>query len=80
MPFDPEANGPDFIEGTLDITACNDTNRADIFVVGHDVASGTEPQLALITRLDNLGKGASGAAIQSMNLALGFPESTGLKN
>ena len=30
------------------------------------------------SRLDNLGKGASGAAVQNMNLALGLPEDTGL--
>ena len=35
-------------------------------------------KVALIARFDNLGKGASGAAIQNMNLALGVPEDTGL--
>lgn len=58
--------------GFLDITACNGTNRADSFVFGHDA------QIAVITRLDNLGKGASGAAVQSMNLMLGLPETTAL--
>jgi N-acetyl-gamma-glutamyl-phosphate reductase len=33
----------------------------------------------LISRLDNLGKGASGAAVQSMNLHLGFDEAAGLE-
>ena len=28
--------------------------------------------------MDNLGKGASGAAVQNMNIMLGFPEETGL--
>jgi len=32
----------------------------------------------VVTRLDNLGKGASGAAVQCMNLALGFDEAAGL--
>jgi N-acetyl-gamma-glutamyl-phosphate reductase len=32
----------------------------------------------VVTRLDNLGKGASGAAVQCMNLALGFEEGAGL--
>ncbi|MDH5560295.1 MAG: N-acetyl-gamma-glutamyl-phosphate reductase, partial [Deltaproteobacteria bacterium] len=32
----------------------------------------------LVARLDNLGKGASGAAIQNINLMLGINESTGL--
>jgi N-acetyl-gamma-glutamyl-phosphate reductase len=72
MPFDPSATGKDLDEGTLDIRACNETNRADIFVFGHD------DQIAVITRLDNLGKGASGAAVQCMNLAIGAPEDTGL--
>jgi N-acetyl-gamma-glutamyl-phosphate reductase len=35
-------------------------------------------RITLIARFDNLGKGASGAAIQNMNLALGVPEDTGL--
>lgn len=39
---------------------------------------GNREQAALIARLDNLGKGASGAAVQNMNLMLGFPETAGL--
>jgi N-acetyl-gamma-glutamyl-phosphate reductase len=73
MPFDPEAQeGLD--EGFFDITACNHTNRADLFVFGNSGG-----QVALLCRLDNLGKGASGAAIQSMNLLLGCEEQTGLR-
>ena len=56
----------------FDIQACNDTNRVDLFVFGRD------DQIMLISRLDNLGKGASGAAVQSMNLHLGVDESLGL--
>ena len=59
-------------EGYFDIQACNDTNRVDIVVFGN------ETQLVLMARLDNLGKGASGAAVQSMNVHLGLDESTGL--
>ena len=59
--------------GFFDVQACNDTNRADIFVFGH------EEQVMLTLRLDNLGKGASGAAIQSMNLHLGLDEGLGLE-
>jgi N-acetyl-gamma-glutamyl-phosphate reductase len=70
QPLDPEAK---LDEGQFDITACNNTNRADIFVLGND------QQIVLLTRLDNLGKGASGAAIQSMNLLMGIPETTALK-
>ena len=58
--------------GFLDVQACNDTNRADIGVFGHD------GQVLVITRLDNLGKGASGSAIQCMNIHLGLDEGTGL--
>jgi N-acetyl-gamma-glutamyl-phosphate reductase len=76
MPFDPEGMaGLD--EGQLDIMACNGTNRADIFVFGHEGGTG-DGQVVVITRLDNLGKGASGAAVQCMNLALGMEEGTGL--
>jgi N-acetyl-gamma-glutamyl-phosphate reductase len=69
MPF--AAN--DFLdEGQLVPTECNKTNRADIFVFGHD------EQAVIAVRLDNLGKGASGAAVQNLNLMLGRPEETGL--
>ena len=56
----------------FDVQACNDTNRVDIFVFTRD------DQVMLIARMDNLGKGASGAAVQSMNLHLGIDEATGL--
>lgn len=59
-------------DGYLDIEACNNTNRIDILV------SGNENQILLTARFDNLGKGASGAAIQNMNLMLGLEEKTGL--
>ena len=39
---------------------------------------GNEERILLVSRFDNLGKGASGAAIQNMNLVLGVPEETGL--
>lgn len=57
-------------DGAVDITACNDTNKAEIFVFGND-QKGTA---VVMTRIDNLGKGASGAAIQNMNIMLGFAE------
>jgi len=56
----------------FDVQACNDTNRVDIFVFANDT------QAILMARLDNLGKGASGAAVQSMNVHLGVDESLGL--
>jgi len=40
--------------------------------------NGNEKQLMLTARLDNLGKGASGAAVQNMNLMLSFEETKGL--
>ena len=52
--------------------ACNGTNRADVFVTGND------EHAVVITRIDNLGKGASGSAIQCMNIRLGLPEDAGL--
>ena len=39
---------------------------------------GNEDRLLLVSRFDNLGKGASGAAIQNMNVVLGIDERTGL--
>jgi N-acetyl-gamma-glutamyl-phosphate reductase len=58
--------------GFFDVQACNDTNRVDIFVFASDT------QAVLMARLDNLGKGASGAAVQSMNVHLGVDEALGL--
>ena len=59
-------------DGFFDVQACNDTNRVDIFVFANQM------QVILMARLDNLGKGASGAAVQSMNVHLGLDESKGL--
>lgn len=59
-------------EGAFDVQACNDTNRVDLFVFGN------EQQALLMARLDNLGKGASGAAVQAMNVHLGLDEGLGL--
>ena len=39
---------------------------------------GNDERILLVSRFDNLGKGASGAAIQNMNIVLGVPENTGL--
>lgn len=55
--------------------SCNDlrdTNQMEIFIFGDD------SQMLLCSRLDNLGKGASGAAVQCMNIMLGLDETTGL--
>ncbi len=58
--------------GFFDVQANNDTNDVDLFVFGN------EQQILVMARLDNLGKGASGAAVQSMNVHLGVDETTGL--
>jgi N-acetyl-gamma-glutamyl-phosphate reductase len=58
--------------GYLGATALNDSNMIELFVYG------SAEQLLLTARLDNLGKGASGAAVQNLNIMLGLPETTGL--
>ena len=42
------------------------------------VVTGIDEQFTVTALFDNLGKGASGAAVQNMNLMLGFPETAGL--
>jgi N-acetyl-gamma-glutamyl-phosphate reductase len=58
--------------GFLDVQACNDSNRCEIFVFAD------EGRAVLVGRIDNLGKGASGAAVQCMNVHLGLDEGLGL--
>lgn len=50
------------------------TNRDDMQVA----VFGNEERMILVSRFDNLGKGASGSAVQCMNLILGVDETTGL--
>lgn len=69
MPFGAEAES----NGFLAANARNGWDGMEIFVTG------CENRLVVSTRFDNLGKGASGAAVQCMNLMLGLPEDTGLK-
>jgi N-acetyl-gamma-glutamyl-phosphate reductase len=68
-PVDLEANTEG---GFFNVEASNDTNRVDLFVFGN------EERMLVVARLDNLGKGASGAAVQAMNVHLGVEESLGL--
>ena len=56
------------LKGKLEPEALNDTNRLELFVFGN-AAKG---QAVLVARLDNLGKGASGAAVQNLELMLGL--------
>ena len=50
------------------------TNNLELFVFDNDDAG----RMVLCARLDNLGKGASGAAVQNLNLSLGLDEAEGL--
>lgn len=69
----PEGAEGELDDGGLSPLGCNGTNRADIFVLGNS------EQVLISVRLDNLGKGASGAALQSLNLMLGQVENLGLE-
>ncbi|MCR8659270.1 N-acetyl-gamma-glutamyl-phosphate reductase [Paenibacillus endoradicis] len=70
MPYESEAY---LDEGDFLISECNNTNRLEIFVFGQ------KDKINIISRYDNLGKGASGAAVQNMNLILGLDEGTSLQ-
>jgi N-acetyl-gamma-glutamyl-phosphate reductase len=59
---------------TLDPEGLNGTNRLRLYVFGN-AAKG---QARLVALLDNLGKGAGGAAVQNLNIMLGLPEGAGL--
>jgi N-acetyl-gamma-glutamyl-phosphate reductase len=59
--------------GRLEPEALNGSNKLELYVF----ASDKHRQAVLVARLDNLGKGASGAAVQNMRLMLGLPD-TGL--
>ncbi|MCP4159261.1 MAG: N-acetyl-gamma-glutamyl-phosphate reductase [Deltaproteobacteria bacterium] len=68
-----DLNSDEYLEdGFLSATSLNGTNKVEIFVFDHDNA------VLVLSRLDNLGKGASGAAVQNMNLMLELNESTSL--
>jgi N-acetyl-gamma-glutamyl-phosphate reductase len=58
--------------GFLSSTAFSGKDTMEISVTGNS------ERIVLVSRFDNLGKGASGAAIQNMNILLGVPENTGL--
>jgi N-acetyl-gamma-glutamyl-phosphate reductase len=59
---------------TLDPEGLNGTNRMRIYVFANKAGT----QVRLVALLDNLGKGASGAAVQNMNIMLGLDEGLGL--
>jgi N-acetyl-gamma-glutamyl-phosphate reductase len=66
MPFDNVA----IKSGRIEPEALNETNELELYVF----ANPKYPQAVLVARLDNLGKGASGAAVQNMRLMLGFAD------
>ena len=66
MPYDPK-------QGTLYANALAGTNHLQLVVCGY------EEQTTVTALFDNLGKGASGAAVQNMNIMLGLPETVGLE-
>ena len=68
MPFGAEADSNGFLAGN----ACSGWDGMEIYVTGN------EERILVSARFDNLGKGASGAAIQCMNIILGADEKTGL--
>jgi len=59
---------PPTADGKLDATALNDTNKLELRVFANE----DYRHAVLIARLDNLGKGASGAAVQNLKLMLGL--------
>ncbi|MBE6992847.1 MAG: N-acetyl-gamma-glutamyl-phosphate reductase [Ruminococcaceae bacterium] len=58
--------------GFLETNAVVDSNLLQIFVFGEG------ERLEVVSRFDNLGKGASGAAVQNMNICLGLDETIGI--
>ncbi len=71
-----KAGGPPVkaMPSSLDAEALKLTNGMKLYVLGND----NPGQARLIAILDNLGKGASGAAVQNLNIMLGLPETAGL--
>ena len=62
-----------FEDGFYSAAALSGTDGMEITVAGND------ERILLVARYDNLGKGASGAAVQCLNLVLGAEETTGLE-
>lgn len=67
-------NGEDFLqEQFIPANTLAGTNNMQIFVCGND------ERIVVTSRFDNLGKGASGAAVQCLNIRMGIDETEGLK-
>ena len=68
-----ELDGTDVLrDGFIAASSLANTNNMEIIV------SGNELRMLVVSRLDNLGKGASGAAVQCLNIMMGIDETTGL--
>lgn len=65
----------EYDDAALTIEHCAQTDRLDLFVFARPDGS----QIRLVAALDNLGKGAGGAAVQSLNLMAGLDEKAGLR-
>src|SRR3954467_2780413 len=61
--------------GKLEYESLNDTDRLELYVCANDARQ----QAVLVARLDNLGKGASGAAVQNIGLMLGLHTGVGAR-
>lgn len=59
-------------DGFIGANQLSGTNNMELFVSGND------DRMVICSRLDNLGKGASGAAVQCLNIMMGIDETTGL--
>ena len=75
----------DYYAGAALVRVADDTDTAKLYAnaqAGKDTlvlyVAGNDEQFSVTALFDNLGKGASGAAVQNMNLMLGFEETTGL--
>ncbi len=64
---------PAEVAGALEPTALNDTDAMELRVYGNEAHG----HAVLVARLDNLGKGASGAAVQNIRLMLGLEQPVG---
>jgi len=75
------ANGPmiTFVTGGFDEELLRKDVAVEDTMALYVYANADETQARLIARFDNLGKGASGAAIQNLNIMCGLPETTGLR-
>lgn len=58
----------------FDVEGNNNSNRIDLYIFGND------DRQCIVARLDNLGKGAAGSAIQNLNIHMGISETLGLND